>query len=535
MKKLIVFMLALFMPVMLFAQDVQESIDHINSLTREYDPYQRAFSYDESSGKLKWVTKDGSVTCEADLLYTEVSVEPNGSNFYVKFNTNDESVLIDCNNGGPVKSAAITITSESVAHEIADEISYLCDYTVMGGLFDSSGSSQSEDNSGTSESSASDNYTPAGKANFVAAINNINNYTSLYDPYKRLFSFDPSTCTLKWVTSDGTITCEARISDISVSTSTSGNDYLVLFSCNDQSKRIACNYTGPTSSSAITLTNKTYADRIVAEIRSLPATPLGNAPLEGIASEIQRRIDRINMYTSNYDPYKRKFSFNPYYGLVNFVTPEGDISIDYNPLNVSVFKQPSGTDFYVTFQCLDNYDCIQSTYSGNTKITSITIKNSNIADQIIGELQGIAVAMSGKSTAGNAFSNVSGNSGWQSNLARINDLCKSYDPYIRTFYYDPQIQVITWINKDGDIICKANINKVTVAVETPSSDYSVMFRCKDGSNCIDCNYGGATSRSSITIKQRDAADQIVDNIRQILAGGGSKGPAPACSPDMPAK
>lgn len=384
-------------PIMLYAQDIDKSIARINKLTRMYDPVHRVFSYDSSIESLNWNDKNGNNFCSADLLHIEVAVEPNGSAYHVTFTANHDSSLIYCGENNRVKTTSITITNEPAAKEIANEVQ-----NIIGSIMEESGyfANYSTDYYAAAlANSTGTPYIPAGKTNFIAAITNINNYTSRYDPLKRFFSFDPSTCLLKWVTSDTRITCEIYSYNTSLHIQPSGNEYLVVFSCLEGNKCIHCSAAGYTNKTSITVTDKTYAIKILEEISSLPTAPLDSVPYAGNAEDIQNRIDRINHYSSMYDPSRLKFSFNPYYGLVNYLTADGDTSVDFNPLNVTISNEPAGSNFIVTLKCKDSSGCIQSTYLPNANTTSFAIQNNDIAIGIVEELQGIAAVLNGENSA----------------------------------------------------------------------------------------------------------------------------------------
>lgn len=390
-----VFILAIF-PILLAAQDIDKSIARINKLTRKYDPRQRIFSYDSSIESLNWNDKNGDNFCSADLLHIDVTVEHTGSSCNLTFTANNDSSLIYCGENNRVKTASIKITNESAAKEIANEVQ-----NIIESIMEESGyiaNYSTEYYAAALANSTGSPYIPAGKTNFIAGISNINNYTSRYDPLKRFFSFDPSTCLLKWVTSDGRITCEKYTFNTSLHIRPSGNEYLVVFECLEGNNCIHCSLAGETKKTSITVTDKTYAIRILEEISSLPVSPLDSAPYAGNAEDIQKHIDRINQYTGMYDPSRRKFSFNPYYGLVNYLTADGDTSVDFNPLKVTFSNEPAGPDFMVTLKCKDSSACIQSTYLPVINATAFALRNNDIASRIVKELQEIAAALNGNNS-----------------------------------------------------------------------------------------------------------------------------------------
>jgi hypothetical protein len=227
----------------------------------------------------------------------------------------------------------------------------------------------------------------------------------------------------------------------------------------------------------------------------------------------QDHINKINNYTNGYDPYKRHFTYEPSTRKLTWITDDGDITCSVYVEDVTVFTEPSGNNYYVSFSCKDNSKCIYSSYGGNTNITSITITSKYYADEIVKEILAIGGGSAPVAVAVAAPPPVS--SGGNNAIARINELCRQYDPYIRTFSYDSSRGVITWVNKDGDITCSATLSKVSVSVVANTSDFSVMFTCNNSSKCIDSNYLGATERSSVTVTNRAAADEIVNKINSL--------------------
>lgn len=227
------------------------------------------------------------------------------------------------------------------------------------------------------------------------------------------------------------------------------------------------------------------------------------------AQSISQRLDRINSYTNASDPYKRFFTFNESNGKLKWVTGTGDITCEAVLKDVRVYKEPSGSGYYVTFATKDGSTSIYCSYGGNTKLTSISINSSSDADRIVSEIQAIA---SGSGGSGGGGSGVD----VQAVLSRVNQLCREYDNYIRKFSFDGGANILTWVNKDGDITCKANLSKVKITMEPNSTFYSVMFTCLDGSKCIDCTYGGATNRSSVSIERKEgAAIEIVEKLNLL--------------------
>jgi hypothetical protein len=222
----------------------------------------------------------------------------------------------------------------------------------------------------------------------------------------------------------------------------------------------------------------------------------------------QGNIGRINVYTRQYDPYTRIFTYNESTRKLTWVTGEGDITCEVNIQAVSVKVEPSGTNFYVTFTCNDNSDCIYSSYTGNVKITSITVTKESIANEIVKEIQAIAGGNGPVAAAAAASPPKSS----QGTVDRVNELCRQFDPYVRKFSYDAITGRLTWIDNEGEITCSAGVSEIILSVQTNSSDYSVLFTCIKKSKCIDSNYGGPTDETAITITNKSAADEIVQKI-----------------------
>ena len=237
------------------------------------------------------------------------------------------------------------------------------------------------------------------------------------------------------------------------------------------------------------------------------------AAIVAFSQSYQGSISRVNDYTRQYDPYKRVFTYNESNRKLSWVTADGDITCEVNINAVSIITEPAGSDFYVTLTCSDNTDCIYCNYGGNTKISSITVTSSSAAVEIVKELQSISGNGGSPAAAVAAIPPSSG--GGSSAVVRINELCRQYDPYVRTFTFDDKTGKLTWIDNDGEITCSAKVEDITMSVQANPSDFSVVFTCNRKSKCIDSNYGGATDETAITISNKAAADEVVQKINSL--------------------
>ena len=485
----------IFITFIAFSQSWQSSIDKINNLTKLYDPYVRIFSYNEYTNKLKWVTKDGDITTEALMSDITYSAEPSGSNYYVTFKCKNGSKCIDCTYGGATDVSSITLTSHSAADLIIEEIDNIAKFKPL-----------------VKVELKPDVPNQAGS--WQSSISRINELCVKYDPYIRKFSYTESTKTLKWIDNDGEITCSADLRDISVYVEAGTSDYSIKFKCNDDSKCIACNYTGPTSITAITINDKSAADEIVNEIKKIKS---GNYSSPNKSFSWQTNIDRINELCVKYDPYIRKFSYNQNNNKLKWINKDGDITSEADLSLVTVNLKPSsyGTDYYVQFICKSSGSkCIDCTYGGASDLNSITVTDKSAGDEIVSLVQQI---MDGGSSS--PKTNVNYSSGWQSSITKINNLTNLYDPYIRTFTYNDSKNEITFITKDKDITITAKINDIYIYSEPSSgTSYYVTFECKDGTKCIKSSYSGETNLTSITITNQDAANQIVAEFQKNAPG-----------------
>ena len=346
-------------------------------------------------------------------------------------------------------------------------------------------------------------------------IERINTYTKGYDPYVRIFSYNPSTNTLTWVTRDGDITCSAVLTDIDVVAEPGNSSSYVTFNCkNKNSKCIYCNYDGPkVSTTSISVNSAEYARKIADEINglSLPEAPASVSQLSANEStkpqsrstettSWMRIINEVNELTKSYDPYTRNFTYEPTTKKLTWITGDKDITCSAYLDQISI----TATTGSVSFQCNTDAKCIYCNYTGDVNITSITINKEEIAKIIAEKLQ----SLNGISSSGTA-------NNFDSDLSTVNNLCVKYDPYIRNFTFNPLNKTLKWVNKAGDITCEAVITDVTVTVVENTKDFSVMFTCINAdSKCISCTYGGNTQRSSITVNDKSAAYTIAG----ILSG-----------------
>lgn len=347
------------------------------------------------------------------------------------------------------------------------------------------------------------------------SIDKINSLCSRYDDYKRVFSFDESSGVIKWVSGSGII-CDVELSKVKFGAKDNTSFHSVYFECKDGSKCINCTYGGPTTLSSVSINDKYAAQDIVAEIETISSIYNNKSGKLNLSTGIsggsyQASIDKINKMCNTYDPYKRFFSYNPSTKVLKWVTGDGDITCDAVLGTVIIENERNSS--YVTFKCKDASKCINCTYGGPTNVTSITVNDNNARDQIVREIENIA---SGAGNSGLLSSNTS-NSGSQKKIDRVNELCKTHDPYKRFFTYNSG--VLKWVTGDGDITCDASPGAVNITADHSSS--YVTFKCKDGSKCINCTYGGPTSISSITVKDYSAREEICKELGSLSSAGSS--------------
>ena len=258
--------------------------------------------------------------------------------------------------------SAITFNNKSGADEFVTEV-----YKIKNGKSVSSGKSY----------------------NYQTNIDRINELCVKYDPYVRKFSYNKSTNKLKWINKDGDIISEADLSKVTVNLKPSsyGTDYYVQFHCKvDGSKCIDCTYGGASDLNSITVNNKDAGDEIVSLVQQIMDGGTSSPRIK--SSGWQPSLDKINGLTKLYDPYIRTFTFNEGTNELTFITNDKDITISANINDIYIYSEPaSGTNYYVTFECKDGSKCIKSTYSGLTKLTSITIKSQSVAEDIVSEFQ----------------------------------------------------------------------------------------------------------------------------------------------------
>lgn len=491
-KALILTALMIVNAAFAFSQSWKTSIERINSLTKTYDPYVRIFSYTEYNNKLTWITQEGDITVAAVLSKVKYYAEPSGSNYYVTFECKDASKCIECTYGGDTKASSITVTSKYAADQIVDEIKKIENYF---------------NNKGYSSSYSSSSY--------QSNIDRINELCVQYDPYIRKFSYNDYSKILTWINKDGDITVSADIRNISAEAKQGSYDCSVTFSCDDGTKCIACNYTGPVSASAITLKELSPANQIVSEFNKIKSGQSGSYT-SGTSFNWQSNIDRINELCVKYDPYIRKFSYNPGTNKLKWINKDGDIISEAELTKVKVAVSPSsyGSDYYVQFRCkTEGTKCIDCTYGGASDLNAITLTNKSAADEVVTLVQQI-MDKGASSTSSYTYSS----SGWQASITKINGLTKLYDPYVRIFSYNESSKELKFVTQDGDITITANINDIYIYKEPSGSNYYITFECKDGSQCLQSTYSGKTKLTSITITSSDAADQIITEFQKNAPG-----------------
>jgi uncharacterized protein (TIGR02145 family) len=252
-------------------------------------------------------------------------------------------------------------------------------------------------NSGTTTKTTTNTTTT--EKTYQDHIDAINLLCKKYDPYVRTFSYNEKTNILKWVSKDGDVTCSASLSEVSVKTKKSGDDYLVQFSCKGTDKCIDCNYGGATNLSSITLTSKDAADKIVGEVLSMQISYLAKSITETLknyksdknttSGSYSSSIDRINKLCRDYDPYGRVFSYSTDTKIFKWVTKTGDITNSAKITEIDAIVEPSGSNYYVTFKSKNGSKCISSDYSGPVKESAITLKTKSAAEEIVSEFNKI--------------------------------------------------------------------------------------------------------------------------------------------------
>ncbi|MDD5571073.1 MAG: hypothetical protein PHD97_07940 [Bacteroidales bacterium] len=110
----------------------------------------------------------------------------------------------------------------------------------------------------------------------------------------------------------------------------------------------------------------------------------------------QTSIDKINNLCKLHDPYVRIFFYNGETNVLKWVTQDGDITTQVDLRLVSVEADEETP--HVTFKCLDDSKCIDCTYGGPTKITTVTINNKTAAKEIVAEIKKIASLKSNKTS-----------------------------------------------------------------------------------------------------------------------------------------
>lgn len=97
-------------------------------------------------------------------------------------------------------------------------------------------------------------------------------------------------------------------------------------------------------------------------------------------------------------------------------------------------------------------------------------------------------------------------------ISTINNLTKTYDPYMRFFSYHNNLLKFNTPDVKVEIILSDVKLQV---VNGKDSEFHIQFICKDGSKCVKCNYSGPTSITAITVKNKDAAEKIVAEIEKL--------------------
>ena len=236
----------------------KENIDEINKLCILYDPYVRKFSYNEDTNILKWVNKDGDITCSAVLSDISANTKPSGDDYLVQFSCKGTDKCIDCNYGGATNLSSITLKNRPAADKIVSKILTM-QISYLAKSIEKTLKNYKKEDTGTT-------------GNYSSSIDRINQLCRLYDPYGRIFSYSPDTKIFKWITKAGDITNFAKITEIDAIVEPSGSNYYVTFKSKNGSKCISSDYSGPVKESAITLKTKSAAEEIVSEFNKIASS-----------------------------------------------------------------------------------------------------------------------------------------------------------------------------------------------------------------------------------------------------------------------
>lgn len=361
-KKIILLAVFCFSVFITYSQSWQKSIDKINEYTRVYDPYYRTFSFNPTTNYITFITSDKDITIKFDIKKVNFVKEVNGDKYYLTFKCKDDSKCIVSDYSGDINATAITITNGNVVDELIIELNKIV-------------------------SQAKTISTSTTTSSYQSKIEQINEYTKLYDPYKRIFSYNASKNEITWVTSDGDITCVAKLSNIKVYVeSLSSGSQMVTFATLDNSKTIECNYGGPTNKTAITMSNKEYAEKVVTIILSLNSSSTANATISGLPTS--KKIEQINEICKKFDPYTRTFSYNEATGILKWVS-NGNIISSAKLKNIRLEVKANSSDFSLRFVCIDESNCVECTYGGPTSVSSITLSTRESAEEIKSLIEGI--------------------------------------------------------------------------------------------------------------------------------------------------
>lgn len=225
------------------------------------------------------------------------------------------------------------------------------------------------------------------------SIDKINEYTRVFDPYYRTFSFNPTTNYITFITSDKDITIKFDINKVNFVKEVNGDKYYLTFKCKDDSKCIGSDYSGDINATAITITNGNVVDELIIELNKIAA--LAKAPSKStvVGNSNQSKIDKINEICKKFDPYTRTFSYNEATGILKWVS-SGNIVSSAKLKNIRLEVKANTSDFSLRFICLDESKCIECSYGGATNLSSITLNTRESAE----EIKSLIESMQGKST-----------------------------------------------------------------------------------------------------------------------------------------
>ena len=234
---------------------------------------------------------------------------------------------------------------------------------------------------------------------------------------------------------------------------------------------------------------------------------------KGFAGDTTTTLRIINDLCRDYDDAGRQFHLER--GNIVSQSSICRIEMPFKNLDYMIDESASTssvTKFKTTSGAKDIYiDCGSTPYY-ETQVY-FNIKSHAIAERLVDEFRRLKREYA-EVYRGDSYgtSNLTSYSSVADILTRVNSLTKQYDPYTRTFYFNPDNKLLIAKSSLCTVVIPMKELTSVKAESTSTSDYHVSFACNSYNNqCIYVvcdSFNNPDKETVITVTTRSAAEEI---------------------------